>query len=272
MTEKYDLSRRKVLGGLATIGVAGAGAGLGTSALFTDNESFTNNIVQAGTLNMAVNAEIVAANEYYTSDGSGPDIIGDSVAVDGEIKTGLVAEDVKPGDWAIICFDVCIWDNPGYVQVSTSDLETGGGENTEPERAAEGDGDNDANLQDEMIAEVYADWSSDPGGMDGLSGIDSTTPEGSTVQETYDTYSTGVTIRNSDGEPAEVGADSDSDEFDWDPDDPEAGFPPDPFCVTWYLLLYLPSEVGNEVQGDMFEFDLDFAAEQVRNNPDPFSD
>jgi len=41
MTEKFKLSRRKALLGLGTIGLAGAGAGVGTSALFTDKESFT---------------------------------------------------------------------------------------------------------------------------------------------------------------------------------------------------------------------------------------
>ena len=48
----HELSRRKVLAGLGAIGVASAGAGLGTSAYFSDNESFTGNTLTAGTLDL----------------------------------------------------------------------------------------------------------------------------------------------------------------------------------------------------------------------------
>ncbi|RXK50379.1 vWA domain-containing protein [Halorientalis pallida] len=48
----YDLSRRKVLAGLGGIGLASAGAGLGTSAFFSDGESFLGNSLTAGTLDL----------------------------------------------------------------------------------------------------------------------------------------------------------------------------------------------------------------------------
>ena len=51
---KYSLSRRKALLGLGTVGVAGAGAGVGTSALFSDTESFEDNTLTAGELNLIV--------------------------------------------------------------------------------------------------------------------------------------------------------------------------------------------------------------------------
>jgi predicted ribosomally synthesized peptide with SipW-like signal peptide len=50
----YDLSRRKVLAGLGAVGLASAGAGLGTSAFFSDEESFTDNTLTAGTLDLLV--------------------------------------------------------------------------------------------------------------------------------------------------------------------------------------------------------------------------
>jgi len=59
--EKFNLSRRKALAALGTIGVASAGAGLGTSAYFSDQETFENNQLTAGTLDMKV-----AATEYYS--------------------------------------------------------------------------------------------------------------------------------------------------------------------------------------------------------------
>ncbi len=57
MTEKFELSRRKVLAGLGTIGVASAGVGLGTSAYFSDVETFTNNTLLAGSLDLKVDWE-----------------------------------------------------------------------------------------------------------------------------------------------------------------------------------------------------------------------
>lgn len=50
--KKLELSRRRILAGLGTIGVASAGAGAGTFALFSDEESSEDNTVQAGTLNL----------------------------------------------------------------------------------------------------------------------------------------------------------------------------------------------------------------------------
>ena len=48
------LSRRKVLVGLGAVGVASAGAGLGTTAFFSDEESFQNNTITAGQLDLSV--------------------------------------------------------------------------------------------------------------------------------------------------------------------------------------------------------------------------
>ncbi|MFA9518103.1 SipW-dependent-type signal peptide-containing protein [Halopenitus sp. H-Gu1] len=50
----HDLSRRKVLAGLGAIGVASAGAGLGTTAYFSDDETFENNTLTAGQLDLSV--------------------------------------------------------------------------------------------------------------------------------------------------------------------------------------------------------------------------
>lgn len=54
MTDKFELSRRKTLAGLATIGAAGVGAGLGTSAYFSDEETFEGNEMVAGELDLKV--------------------------------------------------------------------------------------------------------------------------------------------------------------------------------------------------------------------------
>jgi len=54
MPKDIELSRRKALAALGTVGVASAGAGLGTSAFFSDQETFENNSLVAGTLDMGV--------------------------------------------------------------------------------------------------------------------------------------------------------------------------------------------------------------------------
>jgi len=55
MSEKtgIEVNRRRVLGGLVTIGAAGAAAGAGTFALFSDTGTSNDNTVQAGTLDLS---------------------------------------------------------------------------------------------------------------------------------------------------------------------------------------------------------------------------
>ncbi|MFB6108862.1 MAG: VWA domain-containing protein [Haloplanus sp.] len=60
---QFSISRRKVLAGLGTIGVASAGAGLGTTAYFSDQETFENNVLTAGSLDLKVDWE-----EHYYRD------------------------------------------------------------------------------------------------------------------------------------------------------------------------------------------------------------
>jgi predicted ribosomally synthesized peptide with SipW-like signal peptide len=61
MSRDIDPSRRKALAALGSIGVASAGAGLGTGAYFSDQETFENNRLVAGTLDMKV-----AATNWYS--------------------------------------------------------------------------------------------------------------------------------------------------------------------------------------------------------------
>jgi predicted ribosomally synthesized peptide with SipW-like signal peptide len=53
-SQLYNLSRRKVLAGLGAVGLASAGAGLGTTAFFSDEEEFVGNTLTAGTLDLLV--------------------------------------------------------------------------------------------------------------------------------------------------------------------------------------------------------------------------
>ena len=334
---KYTLSRRKALLGLGTIGVAGAGAGVGTSALFSDEEEFNENQITAGTLDMAVTAEVVATNEYWESEG----ILGNPVTADGDVVQKFQLDDVKPGDWAIICFTVdSVGDNPFYLTIhgDADEYAEKEGQNSEPENQEELGQPNQGNttetvdngfesvtatnaeLGDKLLAMVWGSWDgtapsqgTQSGGKSDLSGLSNDTNLGTSgnlpnfsyqepdedgnvsgnsdvnytdVREWYfgedqdpnnpqSNIVSGSGINNGIasgdgilvGSPAEVG----STDYDpassllTDPDDDDEGE------LVFYLLLELPSEVGNEIQGDAVKGNLRFNAEQVRNNDDPRS-
>ncbi|WP_424017056.1 SipW-dependent-type signal peptide-containing protein [Halorientalis pallida] len=274
----YDLSRRKMLAGLGAVGLASVGAGLGTSAYFSDSESFVGNSLTAGTLDMSVTADVVAANDYWVDQG-GLDI---SVVADSEDPVvGLQVDDIKPGDWAIICFEISVGTNPGYVQVATENFAQSGGVNPEPEQAEEGDANNDADLGNALLTTVWQSYD-DSGDRAGLSTLDPVFNNASDLLtidyadpdedgvagpdahytnavEADGVLSGGYVVKDDNGDPMMVGSDADG-------SDPEVADTYE-FC----LLLELPFEVGNEIQGDGISFDLVFETEQVRNNDTPFA-
>ncbi|MFB6069213.1 MAG: SipW-dependent-type signal peptide-containing protein [Halobacterium sp.] len=92
MTDDFELSRRKVLAGLGTVGVASAGAGLGTSAYFSDQETFQNNELVAGELDVKVNW-----SEHY-SDWSDDEDDGNGVT-GGELDVRMDVEGVDPAEY-----------------------------------------------------------------------------------------------------------------------------------------------------------------------------
>jgi len=92
MDDQFDISRRKALAALGTIGVASAGAGLGTSAYFSDQETFDNNSLVAGTLDVGV-----AYTAHYSnwSDDEDDDLAGDIRMPAGQVGT---ADELGPGE------------------------------------------------------------------------------------------------------------------------------------------------------------------------------
>lgn len=260
--QNIELTRRKILGGVGAVGIAGAGAGVGTSALLSDEESFADNsIIAAATLDLKVTAEIVEASPYYTGAGDGPDIIGETKVADGDPVIGLQTSDVKPGDWVVVGFEIDSTDStsPGYVRVSTDGFAQYENGQTEPEIAAEGDDGTDAGdlgtplngagegeLQDELLAEVYGTYDPDSGGDPPRSYLDDPEPSLSgSARAVFEQFATGYVIGGP-ADPLVIGSGVDT--------------------VKRYLLLELPTDVGNEVQSDAIEFDVVFDAVQASNN------
>ncbi|OYR39840.1 TasA family protein [Halorubrum sp. Eb13] len=272
-TNDIGLSRRKMLLGLGAVGVASAGAGLGTTAYFSDTETFENNSLTAGTLDMSVTAEIVTADEYWSSAG----VVGMTETADGEgVTAGLVVDDVKPGDWAIVCFDIEVGDNPGYVQVRTENFTETGGANPEPEQAVEGDTDNDADLGEFLLTTVWQSYDDTSGDKTGLSTLDPVFNNASNslginyapsdVGGVVDADAHYTNAREADAQ-LNAGYLIKDDNGDLLPINDEANEGVYSFC----LLLEVPFEVGNVIQGDSLSFDLVFETEQVRHNEDPFN-
>ncbi len=270
----YNLSRRKMLAGLGAVGLASAGAGLGTSAYFSDREEFENNSLAAGTLDMSVTADVVAANEYWVNQG-GLDV--SAVADSEDAVMGLQIEDIKPGDWGIICFEIEVGDNPGYVQVCTENFAEAGGANPEPEQEAEDDTDNDADLGEFLLTTIWQGYDGGTGGaksdlnvldpvfnnnsdiiplaygepdLDGVVDPDQHHTTAREANAILDVNNGGYIVKDDNGDIVPIGSEDDVYEF----------------C----LLIELPYQVGNVVQGDSVSFDLVFKTEQVRNNETPF--
>ena len=84
--EDIGLSRRKVLAGIGAAGVASVGAGMGTSAYFSDTESFDGNTIAAGELDLKVDWE-----EHYNY----PQVYGFDDPTDGLDVTMSEPEDAS---------------------------------------------------------------------------------------------------------------------------------------------------------------------------------
>ncbi|ELZ42348.1 hypothetical protein C471_04895 [Halorubrum saccharovorum DSM 1137] len=254
--DKFELSRRKILGATAAVGVAGAGAGVGTSALFSDEESFEDNQIQAGELNLLIDYDTSYDFNDPEGDGSG--------TIDGNpADYSYVLTNVKPGDSGTLVFCPKIIDNPGHLFVASADGVTNyENAQTEPEGDVDAsgggsltggnDGEPNGDLGQEILADVkYV--------------------ENVTDATTYDEIGTVTTDQTLNGLAADLeagfrvdGVPNDSDTvYPSSPDDSTQNGP----CIA--IEWELPVTVGNKIQSDAVEFSFSFAAVQSRNNSNP---
>lgn len=259
--QRIRVSRRGVLGTLGAMGVAAAGAGVGTTALFSDEEEFGNNSVAAGELDLKVawrrviSAELAAATgaaEAVTSD----DFPNPTNTVDAPI---VDLSDLKPGDGGHIEFFFQIDDNPGYLSLlgaTQADEENG---QPEPEQGSlsesipagrEGEldeflettvsyGDVPADIQDDRITRDTEAYTASLASLVELGSVGTGIPlDGGGDESVSDILMGGAT-----------------------PDAFDGG--------TLHGLrvdFELPTTVGNGIQTDSFRFALGFYAEQARHN------
>ena len=193
----HNLTRRKVLAGLGAVGLASAGAGLGTSAYFSDQEGFLGNSLTAGTLDLKLDykatyeggegrlsqiqenypdAEEIEDGVYLLGQAPSPadmqaweDLVtgeqfdfcspeADQYLVNGDEMPVFTLDDVKPGDYGEVTISFHICDNPAYLQLSGAITENLENGQNDPELAAEGaDADGIGELADEITARIWYD-------------------------------------------------------------------------------------------------------------------
>ena len=138
----FNTTRRQLLAGMGAVGLASAGAGLGTTAYFNDTESFAGNTMQAGRLDLMLDykatydgpngMELVgqAPTEQQLIDQYGEVIEGPLTweqradvgfacdtegLINGDEMPIFELDDVKPGDWGEVTMSLHICDNPAHV-------------------------------------------------------------------------------------------------------------------------------------------------------------
>jgi len=248
--DTIGLSRRKMLVGLGAVGVASAGAGLGTTAYFNDTESFEGNTLTAGSLDLFVDYEA-----SYDSDGA-VENLADSAAgtQDGE-PAGMFydLDDVKPGDSGHVEFCFRIVDNPSYVW-ACGDLSQAENGMNEPEMAVD-DTPDLGELGDAIEARlVYCER------------VAGETVEGDEIVSgsLVDVVSAITGGAALDGEGVPGVAPGDQAEYA-DVVEPEAG---DAYITGPCVCLFweIPTAVGNEIQSDSLTMEFEFHAVQSRHN------
>jgi predicted ribosomally synthesized peptide with SipW-like signal peptide len=280
--KKYELSRRKALLGLGTIGVAGAAAGMGTSALFSDEETFEDNTIQAGTTNLIVEATVAeydsTANLFDDSTPGYVEIEDADGEVDGDAGVGITATDLKPGDAFVVGFNVIVEDNPMYVAAQASNLaDSENTPNTEPENATSTDpdtggdavGSGAGDLDNQMETVIGYDGPSggadannftwDQSGAVAPNNAEAGTGGGQSLTAYLDNLANqGFLYRNPDPGPTPLGHGNGNPTELGNGDN-----------VTHWQYFEIPIGVGNEIQGDSVSWDVTWYAEQVRNNAAP---
>ncbi|MFA9427961.1 SipW-dependent-type signal peptide-containing protein [Natronorubrum sp. A-ect3] len=227
------LSRRRVLGGIGAIGIASAGAGLGTTAYFSDQETFENNTITAGSFALTVEQSV----ENIDQGGMGPDQIAyesDDEGVWGSSQIDI--QDAKPGDEYKFCWDITVHDNPGYVVVVGDSMEQNG-----------------VDAENVQLSDL---WDIDD--MDDLSTI------GESATATLTTTVDSVEHEQAYDSLAELLSSLESGIIVSDDEGPVTFQPGE--AVTVCLEVMIPTDVGNEIQGATLTSSMMFYAEQARHN------
>ena len=257
--ENVELSRRNALLGLGTVGVASAGAGIGTRAYFKDEESFKETTLTAGELDLYVDyVTTVEKGQAGDTTGTGTIHGADSAAATYAIR------DLHPGDTGVLVFCPKVVDTSSWVWIrgdGVSDDENG---QTEPEADIDDTGGNPGEDQGELsenvrVAVSYCELveSGDPTDTEEYTTIrELKAPDGYTLADLGAELRTGFLL---DGDARTEGTQAYPGSEDGDAQEGP--------CLR--IVWEVPIAVGNEIQTDSVEFDIEFHAQQERHSSEP---
>ena len=156
--------------------------------------------------------------------------------------------DIKPGDEGEATISAHVYDNDAYIWMKMTNVYESGGELTEPEEEDYGS-DDYGELSKNMEVFLWKDW----GMIPDWQGQQEDPYEGDNVYQ--------------EGEP--IMYEGTMSDFLYN--QTLIGGCHLKACTTYYLgwKWWIPEDVDNIIQGDTLGFDLEFYAEQYRNNPDP---
>jgi predicted ribosomally synthesized peptide with SipW-like signal peptide len=261
--DTIGLSRRKMLVGLGAVGVASAGAGLGTTAYFNDTESFNGNSLTAGELDLFVHVDYSEDQGSYAQYSTDPGtfINGNVVGGDEEGEPlSIQVSDLKPGDSGDGEFCFSIVDNPAYMWMCgelTANDENG---QSEPEMDVDSTGGDPGEGMGELAdaMQVTVSYCTDEGGETVIGDqiiSDSLANVMLALQAGIPLSGDGDADASLADRPAFEGV---TEPFvDGDPNIAEQCV-----CFEWVV----PTTVENEIQTDSVEFDFEFYAVQSRHN------
>jgi len=240
---------RKILFSLMVIGIASTMLGAGTMSYFSDTEIAAGNTFTAGQIDLKINCHSTHSQDWpghgqYVED---PIIFEEKDLVEGDKIFDW--SDIKPGDYGEATISIHVYDNDAYIWLKMTNVEEDGGVLTEPEESDYGPTD-DGELSKYMEILIWKDW----GLIPGWQGQIEDPQEGDNIwQECYEPVMYEGTMEDFLYEQVIIGGCH-----------IEA-------CTTYYLgwAWWVPVEVDNIIQGDSLSFDLEFYAEQYRNNPNP---
>ncbi|MFY4816505.1 SipW-dependent-type signal peptide-containing protein [Haloarcula sp. AONF1] len=252
--DKIGLSRRKMLVGLGAVGVASAGAGIGTTAYFNDTETFEDNTLTAGSLDLFVHVDYSEDQGSYAQYSTEP-----GTFIDGNVMGGgdgeplsIQVSDLKPGDSGEGEFCFSIVDNPAYMWMCgelTANAENG---QSEPEMDDD-DSLDEGELADAMQVTVSYCTPDGEKGDEIVSG---------SLAEVMLALQAGVPL-SGDGDTGAALADRPAFEGVTEPFlDGEPNVAEQCVCFEWVV----PTSVENEIQTDSVAFDFEFFAVQSRHN------
>jgi predicted ribosomally synthesized peptide with SipW-like signal peptide/uncharacterized repeat protein (TIGR01451 family) len=229
---------RKILLSLMTIGIAATLLGAGTLSYFYDIEVSTDNYFEAGKLDLKIDVD-----SYWWRDWPDPYLMGEIhfPYTDLTDEKFFDWDDVKPGDHGEATISIHVFDNDAWLWLHLADVHNDDNGLTEPEMNHPTDGDltggpGEGELAENMWVMIWCD--------DG----DNIWEDGEEIwHEGWMSEIIGLY------------------ECCWlGPFYVEA-------CEDYYIgwSWRIPSFVGNVIQSDSLDFDLEFRADQHRNNPNP---